>query len=65
MRPISIYYLYAQGKTRITPDLFAKGYGQSTGQLCERCHKPLKRFPVFSGKLCWHCYTPRKENREP
>ena len=49
------------GRIPLNPKLISKGYGGSVGGVCERCHKPLKYYPFFDGRLCGVCYEPKKE----
>ena len=63
---MTIYKLFALGQTSLTDKLISKGYGNANGGTCERCHKPLKRYPVYnvdSGRcLCGVCYIGEKES---
>ncbi len=54
---MSIYTDYFYGRISLTDHLVEKGYGQSGG-VCAKCHKPLKRFPIYNGDRCLKCYLP-------
>lgn len=58
---MTIYKLFALGQTSLTDKLISKGYGSTNGGTCERCHKPLKRYPFFNMHVCGVCYEPEKE----
>lgn len=61
----TIYKLFSMGQHSLTDKLISKGYGTTTGGLCRKCLKPLKRYPVYNvdngSCLCGICYVPEKE----
>lgn len=62
---MTIYKLFSLGQSSLTDKLISKGYGNTSGGTCERCLKPLKRYPVYNvdnGRcLCGICYESKKE----
>lgn len=64
---MTIYKLFSLGQSSLTDKLISKGYGSTSGGTCERCLKPLKRYPwyneneVDNHRLCGLCYMAKIE----